>query len=118
MVDNLIAVVGSLNIDLVTTMDRFPLPGETVVGVDFATFPGGKGANQAYAAAKLGGNVCMIGRVGADAQGDWLKRQLAAAGVDVAHVGSQPAVATGVALIAIDAGGQNQIVVVPGANGF
>ncbi len=112
-----IAVVGSLNVDFVLTVWRFPAPGETLVGSDFATFPGGKGANQAYAAARLGAAVSMIGQVGDDAHGPWLRQHLAAAGADVAHVRSDAAVSTGVAVITIDGAGQNQIVIVPGANG-
>ena len=112
-----IAVVGSLNVDFVLGMARFPAPGETVVGRDFAVFPGGKGANQAYAAARLGGQVRMIGQVGSDAHAGWLKQGLAAVGVDVSGVLTDPAVSSGIALIAIDGSGQNQIVIVPGANG-
>ncbi|MBY0522729.1 MAG: ribokinase [Gemmataceae bacterium] len=112
-----IAVVGSLNVDFVLTMRRFPASGETLIGNDFSVFPGGKGANQAYAVAKLGGAVRMIGQVGNDAHADWLKQHLASAGVDVAGIATDPNVSTGIAFIAIDAAGQNQIVIVPGANG-
>jgi len=113
----LIAVVGSLNADFVFTTQRFPAPGETVTGKDFAVFGGGKGANQAFAAARLGGRVGMLGQVGNDAHATWLKENLAAAGVDVSGVLTDPAVSSGVAVIGIDGSGQNQIVVVPGANG-
>ncbi|HEY4188558.1 MAG TPA: ribokinase [Polyangia bacterium] len=115
-----ITVVGSLNADLVVAVRRFPAPGETVTGHDFLVFPGGKGANQAFAAARLAAGqlpVHMVGRVGNDAYGAWLRQNLAGAGVDVAHVTTLPAVPTGLALITTDAAAQNQIVVVPGANG-
>lgn len=112
-----IAVVGSLNVDFVLTMGRFPAPGETIVGRDFAVFPGGKGANQAYAAGRLGGLVAMVGQVGHDAYAGWLRQGLADTGVDVAGVRTDTTVSSGIALIAIDASGQNQIVIVPGSNG-
>jgi ribokinase len=88
-----------------------------VIGSSFAQFPGGKGANQAYAAARLGAEVAMIGQVGGDPFGGWLRDNLAAGRVDVSSVGVDPAAPTGVALISIDESGQNQIVIVPGANG-
>src|SRR5262245_11083686 len=109
-----IVVVGSLNADLVVGVPRFPLPGETITGRDFAVFPGGRGANQAVAAGRLGGRVAMVGRVGADANGAMLRASLERAGVDVAHVREDPASATGVALITIDDSGENEIVAVPG----
>jgi ribokinase len=115
-----VTVVGSLNADLVVSVRRFPAPGETVTGADFAVFPGGKGANQAYAAARLAAGdlpVRMVGRVGDDVYGGWLRQNLANAGVDVTHVGTLGGIPTGLALITTDAGGQNQIVVVPGTNG-
>src|SRR5262249_36984960 len=112
-----IVVVGSLNADFVVTVDRFPAPGETVPGGGFSVFPGGKGADQAFAAARLGGRVAMVGRVGDDANAGLLRGSLVSAGADVAHVGTDPAEPTGVAIISIDGAGQNQIVVVPGANG-
>jgi ribokinase len=111
-----IVVVGSLNMDLVVRSPRHPQPGETLLGSRFHTFPGGKGANQAVAAARLGGQVKMIGRVGADAFGKSLIQTLANDGVDTGQV-KQIGAATGVALITVDAAGQNTIVVVPGANG-
>jgi ribokinase len=98
-------------------MERFPDAGETVIGESFASYPGGKGANQAYGVAKLGGRVAMVGQVGSDTQGTWLKQHLAKAGVDVTHVRTDPAAATGVAVIAIDASAQNRIVIAAGANG-
>jgi ribokinase len=112
-----IVVVGSLNMDLVVRVPRLPAPGETVGASDFRTVPGGKGANQACAAGRLGGRVRMVGRVGHDGFGDRLRRSLAEAGVDVARVGTTPDEATGVALILVEAGGQNQIAVAAGANG-
>jgi ribokinase len=112
-----IVVVGSLNADLVVHVDRFPRPGETLSGDGFTRFPGGKGANQAYAAARLGGMVAMVGQVGADDHGAWLSGHLAAGGVDTAAVLRDAQAATGVALITVDATGQNHIVLVAGANG-
>ncbi len=113
---NRIVVVGSLNADLVARLDRFPAPGETVAGRDFTVIPGGKGANQACAAARLGGDVAMIGRVGADAHAELLRQSLATAGVDVSQVLADPSTTTGVALITVDPSGQNEIVIIPGAN--
>jgi ribokinase len=112
-----IVVVGSLNADLVVRVARFAAAGETVPGHGFAVVPGGKGANQACAAARLGGSVRMIGRVGDDAHGALLRRSLGQAGVDVSGVRPLADAPTGVALITVDAAGQNHIVVVPGANG-
>jgi ribokinase len=112
-----IVVVGSLNADLVVRMERFPDPGETVIGESFASYPGGKGANQAYGVAKLGGKVAMVGQVGSDTQGAWLKQHLADAGVDVSHVRADAAASTGVAVIGIDGSAQNRIVIAAGANG-
>jgi ribokinase len=93
------------------------VPGETLIGRSFHVYPGGKGANQAYAAARLGGRVSMIGQVGDDEQGEWLRQNLASAGVDVSQVQGNSAVSSGVATITIDAAGRNQIIIVPGANG-
>jgi ribokinase len=112
-----IVVVGSLNADLVVRVPRFPRPGETLAGRDFARFPGGKGANQAYAAARLGGTSAMVGQVGGDDHGAWLTAHLAAGGVDTTYVLRDGEAPTGVAIITLDAAGQNQIVLVPGANG-
>ena len=110
-------MVGSLNADLVVRLERFPASGETVPGTGFAIHPGGKGANQACAAAKLGARVFMVGRVGRDDNGRLLRESLEAAGVDCTHVREDRGSPTGTALIEIDAAGQNRIVVVPGANG-
>jgi ribokinase len=117
---NSIVVIGSLNMDFVLAVERLPLPGETILGRNFRTFPGGKGANQAYAAAKLaasGTAVRMIGRIGADAFGNALKVNLAGAGVDVRAVLETASEASGVACIQVDDTGQNSITVAPGANG-
>ncbi|ERJ36802.1 MULTISPECIES: ribokinase [Burkholderia] len=111
-----IAVVGSVNIDLVTRAPRLPVPGETLLGTDFQTVHGGKGANQAVAAARLGASVAMIGCVGDDAFGARLHDALAAERIDVTHLGRIGGTATGVATITVGAGGANSIVVVPGAN--
>ncbi len=111
-----IVVVGSLNVDLVTRLQRFPEPGETLTALDFQKVAGGKGANQAYAASRLGGAVHMLGRVGNDGYGEWLVEQLQAAGVDTSHVGRDDNAATGMAFINLDASGQNQIVIAGGAN--
>ena len=115
-----IVVVGSLNMDFVVRVRELPAPGETVLGSNFQMFPGGKGGNQAVAAARLGGQsveVRMIGRVGYDLFADHLKASLAAAGVDVTAVHATKTQATGVALISVDRAGQNSIVVAGGANG-
>ena len=111
-----IVVVGSINFDLVCTAQRIPSPGETVRGDRFQTFHGGKGANQAVAAARLGGDVRMIGRVGDDDFGRDLRRGLCEAQVNVDGVMTAPGTPTGVALISVDAHGANSILVVPGAN--
>ncbi|WP_073945969.1 ribokinase [Streptomyces kebangsaanensis] len=112
----MIAVVGSLNLDLVTPVPRHPVPGETVLGGDIAEHPGGKGANQAVAAARLGGQVAMIGRVGEDDAADVMAAAVRAEGVDTAHLLRTPGVPTGRALIAVDPAGENSIIVSPGAN--
>ncbi|BCS31839.1 ribokinase [Luteitalea sp. TBR-22] len=112
-----IAVVGSLNMDLVVRAPRFARPGETITGDLFLTIPGGKGANQAVAAQRLGGQVAMIGCVGEDAFGAALRQGLAEEGIDVTAVDVRGGLASGVALITVDGSGENSIVVVPGANG-
>jgi ribokinase len=112
-----VTVVGSLNEDVLVAVDRLPGRGETVVGRGQELAPGGKGANQAAAAARLGPGVAMVGRVGADAAGDRQRAALAAAGVDVALVRTTPGEPTGTATIPVEDGtGENLIVVVPGAN--
>ena len=112
-----IVVIGSLNADFVVNVGRFPVPGETLVGQEFKVFPGGKGANQAYGAAKLGGKVSLVGQVGNDTQAEWLKNNLASVGVDVSCVHRDASVSSGIAAITIDGSGQNRIIIVPGANG-
>ena len=110
-----IVVVGSINLDLVGATQRIPIAGETVAGLSFQTFPGGKGANQAVAAARLGGSVSMLGKLGTDAFGAHLRDSLAESrvntdGIEVVHGSS------GIALITTDAKGENAITVVAGAN--
>ncbi|MFJ5958054.1 ribokinase [Paenarthrobacter sp. NPDC092416] len=111
-----IVVVGSLNADLTIYCDRLPQPGETVHGNGFAVNPGGKSANQAVAASKLGGQVSLIGAVGQDSNGSMLLDSTASAGVDVTRVRRSGA-ATGVAVISVDASGENSIIISAGANG-
>ncbi len=111
-----ITVVGSLNMDLVVRVPRMPMPGETIIGSDARTIPGGKGANQAVAAARLGAQVTMVGRVGDDGFGQTLWEGLGQEGIDATHVRQDPQAVTGLALIALDNSGQNQIIVAPGAN--
>lgn len=108
--------MGSLNMDLVVKVPRLPQVGETVTGGVFSTFPGGKGANQAVAAARLGASVAVVGRVGADAFGMQLLEALRREGVDVAAVRADPESPTGVAAIGVDEQGRNLILVAPGAN--
>jgi ribokinase len=102
--------------DLVIRSPHIPQPGETIIGSDFETIPGGKGANQAVAAARLGGQVSMVGRVGDDAFADALLDNLASAGVDSSFVQRDERAASGVALIVVDDNGENIIVVASGAN--
>jgi ribokinase len=111
-----LVVVGSLNMDLVVRAPRHPRPGETLIGSQFQTFPGGKGANQAVAAARLGATVRLIGRVGKDAFGDALLQTVRQDGVDTSFIYRDPQAASGVALITLDEAGQNTIVVASGAN--
>jgi ribokinase len=112
-----IVVVGSVNLDLVCMGKRIPAPGETVTGDKFQTFFGGKGANQAVAIGRLGYPVSMIAKVGDDEFGSQLRKGLRAANVNVRQVGTANGTASGVALISVDAKGQNSIMVIPGANG-
>lgn len=114
-----IAVFGSLNMDFVVRVARLPAPGETALGSDFQMIPGGKGANQACAAGRIGhSNIAthMAGRVGYDLFADHLKASLSAAGVDVSFVCGTKAAPTGVAFIWVDGAGQNSIIVASGAN--
>ena len=112
-----ILVVGSINMDLVVRADRLPKPGETIIGDQFETIPGGKGANQAIAASRMGASVRMVGSVGNDTFGDILSKGLAEDGIDITYLRRSSSMPNGVALIQVDQHGQNTIVVVPGANG-
>lgn len=111
-----ILVIGSSNTDMVVKTSRFPQPGETIIGGEFFLFPGGKGANQAVAAARMGGEVDLIAKVGQDVFGQQAIEGFAHEGINVAYVLSDPKLASGVALITVDASGENEIVVAPGAN--
>jgi ribokinase len=112
-----VVIVGSLNMDLVTRAPRLPRAGETLAGQSFVTVPGGKGANQAVAAARLGASVAMIGCVGDDAYGEQLRAALLAEGIDCQAVTAIAGESTGVALIVVDDSSQNAIVIVAGGNG-
>ena len=111
-----VIVVGSVNVDLVALVERLPAPGETVTGGTFARHHGGKGGNQAVAAARLGAPVAFVGAVGGDAFGSEARAALEADGVDCAELATLPDLATGVALILVDATGENAIAVASGAN--
>ena len=110
-------VFGSINIDLVATAPRLPVAGETLLGRDFFQTPGGKGANQAVALAKLGVPTQMVGRVGGDSFGAELINNLKASGVQTDNVFVDETVSSGVATIAVNDAGENQIIIIPGANG-
>jgi len=112
-----IVVFGSINMDLVARVPRLPAPGETLTGHGFFTAPGGKGANQAVACARLGAATRMIGRVGDDVFGGELRGSLQGYGVDITGVAVHPGAASGVAVITVDDAAENEIIVVPGANG-
>jgi ribokinase len=116
-VNGRVVVLGSLNLDLVTTVDAHPTPGETVRGTGLARLPGGKGANQALAAARAGAQTRLIGRVGADEAGSAYRSGLSERGVDCTGIEAVDGEPTGHALIAVDARGENTIIVIPGANG-
>ena len=111
-----IVVIGSLNTDYVCRVNRIPRPGETILGSDLSIVPGGKGANQAVAAARLGDRVYMVGRVGDDDAGRRLREGLRRDGVNVRHVRTTSGISSGSALILVDGRGENSIVVSPGAN--
>ena len=111
-----VLVVGSINMDLVMQAPRLPAPGETLVGGVFSTVPGGKGANQAVAAARLGCSVRLVGAVGSDSFGEIALQNLSAAEVDTSEVAPEPDQPTGVAIILVDEEGRNTIVVASGAN--
>ena len=112
-----IVVVGSANLDLVCTASRIPAPGETVWGNHFEKFHGGKGANQAVAAGRLGSDVSMVAKVGDDDFATTLRNGLVAASVNIDAVTTASGIASGIALISVDAQAQNSIIVIPGANG-
>lgn len=112
-----VMIVGSLNMDLVVRAPRLPLPGETLAGRSFAQAAGGKGGNQAVAAARLGARVAMLGCVGADGHGAALRAGLVAEGIDCTALAVSEKAATGVALIVVDDTSQNAIVIVAGSNG-
>ena len=110
-----VTVVGSINMDLVVSTERLPSPGETILGTDFQRFGGGKGANQALAAARMGASVRLIGKVGTDEPGRALVGDLLRAGVEISRIGRAEG-PTGTAVITVDSHGTNTIVVVPAAN--
>jgi ribokinase len=110
-----IVVAGSANMDLVGIAARLPLPGETVLGDDFLMMPGGKGANQAIAAARAGADAVFLGAIGSDSFGVTLNARISAAGVDTTHLRTNYGV-SGVAVIMVDRSGENSILVAPGAN--
>lgn len=112
-----IVVVGSLNMDLVGCAPRIPVVGETIVGHTYLSEPGGKGANQAYAAARLGGRVAMLGRIGSDDFGRQMRTNLEQVGCDVSGLLCIPNCSSGIALIFVADDGHNSIIIVPGANG-
>ncbi len=112
-----ILVIGSLNMDITLRMERAPEAGETLTADSMVASPGGKGANQAYAAGKLGGDVAMLGAVGQDAYGEELIANLASVGVDVSGIQKIADVPTGTAVIYVEQTGENRIVLVTGANG-
>lgn len=111
-----LAVVGSVNMDMVVRVDRFPAPGETRTGDSFQVVPGGKGANQAVALGRLGADVCMAGMVGDDASGEAYLKNFRENGVGVGALGIASGETTGTAVIEVERGGENHIVIVPGAN--
>ncbi|MDF2835426.1 MAG: rbsK [Paenibacillus sp.] len=113
-----ICVIGSLNIDLVAAVERFPLPGETLTSVGYSTFFGGKGGNQAVALGRLGANVRMVGKVGGDIHGSDYIRHLRMNGVDTTGIRAEQGASTGTAMILVDPQGENQIIISPGANGL
>lgn len=111
-----IVVLGSVNLDLVARVNRLPTPGETVTGAALNRYPGGKGANQALAARRLGANVHLVANVGRDVAADEALHLLRTEGVDLSYCSTDDSMATGIALICVAESGENQIVVAPGAN--
>lgn len=116
-IDGRVCVVGSINADLVVRVDRMPKPGETIQGSPLRTISGGKSANQASAAARIGARVQLVGAVGADALAEVVTGALSEAGVDLEHVRHLPDTPTGTAVITVDAAGENSIIISAGANG-
>lgn len=112
-----VVVVGSINMDLIACVEQLPQPGQTVAGRELLELPGGKGANQAVAAARLGARVTLIGRVGDDGLGTRLLENLRREQVDTAHVTATADSSSGVAIVCVEEQGENSIVVIPGANG-
>lgn len=111
-----ILVIGSMNMDIAVSVEHTPVTGETIRAGNMTCSPGGKGANQAYAIGKLGGQVAMLAAVGQDVEGKMFLNNLNSVGVDVSHVRQVPGVSTGTAWIAVDKNGNNSIIVIPGAN--
>lgn len=109
-------ILGSINVDTILSVDALPAAGETVLATQVTRLPGGKGANQAVAAARMGARVTMTGAVGGDADGHWMRAVLEAEGIGVGGVALLADASTGAAMIAVDAAGENQIIVAPGAN--
>lgn len=113
----MIVIFGSINIDLLARTPRLPQPGETISALSFETLPGGKGANQAVACARLGAPTRLVGRLGGDSFAAILRRGLVEAGVDIEFLETEPQATSGIALIQVDESGENTITIVPGANG-
>lgn len=113
---SMVTVVGSMNMDLVVNTDEIPRIGETILGKELLQIPGGKGANQGVAIAKLNNNITFLGKVGKDSFGDELLRSMGDAGVNIDHIERED-ISTGIAVINVDKEGNNNIVVIPGANG-
>jgi len=111
-----ILVAGSINLDHVIQADRMPAAGESLVGKAMSSVPGGKGANQAVAAARLGAAVTFVGRVGDDSSGQFVADRMRDNSVNTTHLSVDPDNATGTAIILVDAAGENRIIVLPGAN--
>ena len=114
--DNSIAIIGSINLDIVASVKEFPQPGETITNAVVHRFPGGKGANQALAAHRLGASVFMVGRVGDDPLADEALHTLREEGVDLSYCRPLKGTSTGLAMVVVTEAGENQIVVAPGAN--
>src|SRR5690606_21927540 len=110
-----VVIVGSINTDLAVDVERHPLPGETLPGANVSLSPGGKGANQAVAAASLGARVAMVGAVGNDAYAPVAMERLVTSNVDRRYI-VEAETSTGLAIVVVDASGENTIIVVPGAN--